>query len=169
MCLLYIHLCIYHHVYIRPVHGKLSSVISAPASPQNPFSVLGDTWELLNDSSSTQNHQLLTKHINCLVLLGSAYKSLQSGILDAIFVFVCLFCFGAFWSSYHLSFAVLLYFCKFKGMFHPNMNILSSSTHPNVVSNLCDLLSFKEYKRRGLDKCSCCTFPCSEGIKRSGS
>jgi len=38
--------------------------------------------------------------------------------------------------------------CHFKGILHPNMKILSSFTHPQVVANLYELLSSAEHKGR---------------------
>jgi len=37
------------------------------------------------------------------------------------------------------------YIC-FEGILHPKMTILSSFTHPQVVSNLCEFLSSAEHK-----------------------
>ncbi len=39
------------------------------------------------------------------------------------------------------------------------INVLSSFTHLHVISNMYDLLSFVEHKRRDFKECSCCSFP----------
>ncbi len=41
----------------------------------------------------------------------------------------------------------------FKGILHPKCTILSSFTHPNVVTNLCEFLSSAEHKRRYFEEC----------------
>ncbi len=40
-----------------------------------------------------------------------------------------------------------------KGIVHPKMNILSSFTHPHVVLNLYEFLSYVEHKRRYFEEC----------------
>ncbi len=44
-------------------------------------------------------------------------------------------------------------FITFKGIVHPKMKMLSSFTHPHVISNLYEFLSYVEHKRRYFEEC----------------
>lgn len=123
-----------------------------PLRPKIPFWCLATCGELLTDSSSTQNHLLLTNHINCLSCLDR-----HNGHINlCIWGFWILSLFLLFWgilviiSSSSSSFAFLLYIHEIKGIFHPKLPL--SCIHPHAVSNLCDLLSFKEPKEEVLKK-----------------
>ncbi len=48
---------------------------------------------------------------------------------------------------YH-KFELYEFICEIKGIVHPKMKILSSCTHPQVVSNLYEFLCSAEHKGR---------------------
>ncbi len=52
-----------------------------------------------------------------------------------------------------------LMYCRFKGIVHPKMNILSSFTHTHVVPNLHEFLSYAEHKRWYFEEANSCWSP----------
>lgn len=119
MFLLYIHFCIYHHVYTNCAWQTLIRHLCTRFAPKSLFGAW-QRGELLTDSSSTQNHLLLTNHINCLSCLNRYNGHINLCIWGFWILFLFLFCFGAFWSSYHHLLHFFFTFMKLKAYFTQN-------------------------------------------------